>query len=465
MEEKNSEKKERKMRDSGIPWIGEVPEGWGFPKITHILDYTHPYPIGDGDHGSIKATDYAEYGIPFIRVQNLGFATDLCLDNVVYISEAQNRTIQNSTLKPNDILFAKTGATIGKVGIVPESIKKANTTSHVGKITVSESIIPKYIFYVLSSNIGYRQFWDIAAQKSTRPELSIDEIKTIRVLLPKTKEEQQRIADYLDSKCSEIDTLIENLRARVESVKEYKKAIITEAVTKGLDKDAKMKDSGVEWIGKIPEGWKIKKIKYLIKQTKDGIKIGPFGSALSNKTLDNGDYNVYGQANLVNSDFATTKNTINQNTFNNLSSYEVIPGDICVSMMGTIGKCKVVPHNIHRGIMDSHLIKIRLNDNEMISEFFEYVYDKDNSSVCFTQMQYEKTGSIMDGLNTSIVKRIYLPTPPIPEQHRIADYLDSKCSEIDALLQNYEDQIATLEEYKKSLIYEYVTGKKEVPET
>lgn len=223
--------KDAKMKDSGVEWIGEIPEGWSFPKITHILDYTHPYPIGDGDHGSIKATDYTEYGIPFIRVQNLGFATNLCLDNVVYISEAQNRTIQNSTLKPNDILFAKTGATIGKVGIVPESIKKANTTSHVGKITVSESIVPKYIFYVLSSNIGYRQFWDIAAQKSTRPELSIDEIKTIRVLLPKTKEEQQQIADYLDSKCSEIDALLQNYEDQIATLEEYKKSLIYEYVT------------------------------------------------------------------------------------------------------------------------------------------------------------------------------------------------------------------------------------------
>lgn len=222
-------------------------------------------------------------------------------------------------------------------------------------------------------------------------------------------------------------------------------------------KERKMRDSGIPWIGEVPEGWKIKKIKYLIKQTKDGIKIGPFGSALSNKTLDNGDYNVYGQANLVNSDFTTTKNTINQNTFNNLSSYEVIPGDICVSMMGTIGKCKVVPHNIHRGIMDSHLIKIRLNDNEMISEFFEYVYDKDNSPVCFTQMQYEKTGSIMDGLNTSIVKRIYLPTPPISEQHRIAAFLDSKCSEIDTLIENLRARMESVKEYKKAVITEAVT--------
>ena len=125
------------MKDSGIEWIGEIPKDWEFPKITHILDYTHPYPIGDGDHGTIKAENYSEEGIPFIRVQNLGFATELIMNNVVYITEKQNNGIINSTLYPNDILFAKTGATIGKVGIMPENIKKANTTSHVGKITVS----------------------------------------------------------------------------------------------------------------------------------------------------------------------------------------------------------------------------------------------------------------------------------------------------------------------------------------
>ena len=219
------------MKDSGIEWIGEIPKDWKFPKITHILDYTHPYPIGDGDHGTIKAENYSEEGIPFIRVQNLGFATDLILNNVVYITEKQNNGIINSTLYPNDILFAKTGATIGKVGIMPENIKKANTTSHVGKITVSEEVLPKFIFYVLSSFIGYKQFWDIALMKSTRPELSIDEIKTLHVLLPKTKEEQQQIADFLDSKCSEIDSLIADKKRQLDILADYKKSLIYEYVT------------------------------------------------------------------------------------------------------------------------------------------------------------------------------------------------------------------------------------------
>lgn len=219
------------MKDSGIEWIGEIPKDWEFPKITHILNYTHPYPIGDGDHGTIKAENYSEEGIPFIRVQNLGFATELILNNVVYITEKQNNGIINSTLYPNDILFAKTGATIGKVGIMPENIKKANTTSHVGKITVSEEVVPKFIFYVLSSFIGYKQFWDIALMKSTRPELSIDEIKTLHVLLPKTKEEQQQIADYLDTKCYEIDILIADKKRQLDILADYKKSLIYEYVT------------------------------------------------------------------------------------------------------------------------------------------------------------------------------------------------------------------------------------------
>ena len=455
MEEKSSEKKEREMRDSGIPWIVEVPEGWGFPKITHILDYTHPYPIGDGDHGSIKATDYTEYGIPFIRVQNLGFATDLCLDNVVYISEAQNRTIQNSTLKPNDILFAKTGATIGKVGIVPESIKKANTTSHVGKITVSESIIPKYIFYVLSSNIGYRQFWDIAAQKSTRPELSIDEIKTIRVLLPKTKEEQQRIADYLDSKCSEIDTIIENLRTRMESVKEYKKAVITEAVTKGLDKDVKMKDSGVEWIGEVPEGWKICKVKQISNKITDGAHVSP--------DTTNGEFKFLSVTNMNDTGALDFVNCLKINSVQ--YAYLVRTGcqpkkyDVLISKDGTIGKTTVVSDN--NFVVASSLVIIRPNQLKIRPKYLEYCL---MSNIVQEQLLSVLSGSALKRVSiekNANLKFVY--TYNMTTQQQIIDYLDSKCSEIDALLQNYKDQIATLEEYKKSLIYEYVTGKKEVP--
>ena len=206
-----------------------------------------------------------------------------------------------------------------------------------------------------------------------------------------------------------------------------------------------MKETGKEWIGQIPSHWKLKRIKNIIAQTTDGIKIGPFGSALTNKTKDKGEYNVYSQANLIAADFSSTKNTIDEETFDNLQAYEVYPDDICLSMMGTIGKCKKVPTGIKRGIMDSHLIKIRLSE-DIDSRFFEYVYDKDLGGVCFQQMQFDKKGFIMDGLNTSIVKNLYFPMPPLEEQASISDYLDSECSRIDSVI---EQTRASIEEYKK----------------
>lgn len=218
-----------------------------------------------------------------------------------------------------------------------------------------------------------------------------------------------------------------------------------------------MKDSGIAWIGKIPRKWKIKKIKNIICNDKEGIKIGPFGSALANKTMTDGPYNIYGQANLVNDDFSYTKNTINKSTFHTLKSYQVLPNDICLSMMGTIGKCKTVPIGIKAGIMDSHLIKIRLDKTQILNKFFEYVYDKDLSDICITEMQYVKKGSIMDGLNTSIVKNLRIIIPSVLEQQAIADFLDAKCADIDSLTADIQKQINILKEYKKSVITQAVT--------
>lgn len=222
---------EREMKDSGIEWIGEIPIDWSIVKITYLADNSHPYAIGDGDHGLIKTTDYLDKGIPYIRVQNIGWGTELSLDNVVFISEEKNEIIKNSIIRPNDILFVKTGATIGKTAIVPDNVYIANTTSHVGKITVSPKYNSRYIFYVLSSYIGYKQMWDYAIQKTTRPELSIEEIRTLRIILPKSFEEQKEICSYLDIKCSEIDTLISKKEQLITELEAYKKSLIYEYVT------------------------------------------------------------------------------------------------------------------------------------------------------------------------------------------------------------------------------------------
>lgn len=232
MEGKTSEKKERKMRDSGIPWIGEVPEGWEFSKIKYHCT------MKSGDN--ITALDISDNG-----------------EYPVYGGNGLRGFYKIYNKNGNHILIGRQGALAGNVHLVNG---KFWATDHAVVVTLKNDVFINYFFRMLESMDLNQYAFDTAAQ----PGLSVSRIMNLNIALPNL-EEQHRIADFLDSKCSEIDTLIENLRARMESAKEYKKAAITEAVTKGLNKDAKMKDSGIEWIGEIPEGWKVAKAKYCIE--------------------------------------------------------------------------------------------------------------------------------------------------------------------------------------------------------
>lgn len=218
------------MKDSGIEWIGKIPAGWKTSRVKYLIDGKHPYPIGDGDHGMIKADDYLDEGIPYIRVLNLTWGDGLNLDNLVFISDKMNAMIKNSELRPNDILIAKTGATIGKTAIVPESLPISNTTSHVGKITLPDTHCAKYFFYVMTSNIVQKQIQDISAMQSTRPELGIEGMRDLVVVVPPLNT-QQRIADYLDDRCTKTDAILKTKIAQLEVVKKHKASIIYEYVT------------------------------------------------------------------------------------------------------------------------------------------------------------------------------------------------------------------------------------------
>ena len=413
MEEKNSEKKERKMRDSGIPWIGEVPEKWKVMKIGHCF-----------------------------RLKN-----------------EKNFLPENKV----QLLSLYTG-----IGVFPTNSEKAKTSGNHAQTVNGYKIVHKNdivvnIILAWMGSIGVSDYDGVVspAYDVYTPDLSkviprySPEFKQIKIPFPSLKE-QHRIADFLDSKCSEIDALIENLRARVESAKEYKKAVITEAVTKGLDKDAKMKDSGVEWIGEVPEGWKICKVKQISNKITDGAHISP--------DTTNGEFKFLSVTNMNDTGALDFVNCLKINSVQ--YAYLVKTGcqpkkdDVLISKDGTIGKTTVVSDN--NFVVASSLVIIRPNQLKIRPKYLKYCL---MSNIVQEQLLSVLAGSALKRVSiekNANLKFVY--TYDMTTQQQIIDYLDSKCSEIDTLLQNYEDQIATLEEYKKSLIYEYVTGKKEVPE-
>ena len=218
------------MEDSGVEWIGKIPTRWQLSKVKYLIDNNHPYPVGDGDHGMIKADDYLSEGIPYIRVLNLTWGNGLNMDNIVFISEEMNSLIKNSELKPNDILIAKTGATIGKTAIVPESLPISNTTSHVGKITLPNSQNAKYYYYLMTSEIIQKQIQDISSMQSTRPELGIEGLKNLLVIVPPL-DIQQDIVQYLDCQCEKIDKIMLEKNKQLMIMKKHKASLIFEYIT------------------------------------------------------------------------------------------------------------------------------------------------------------------------------------------------------------------------------------------
>ncbi len=217
----------------------------------------------------------------------------------------------------------------------------------------------------------------------------------------------------------------------------------------------KLNESNIQGVGAIPSHWNIKKLKHCLLPGSEGIKIGPFGSALKSEILITEGYKVYGQENLIKDDFTLGHRFISEEKFNELKSYEIIENDVLISMMGTVGKCKVVPSIIEKGIMDSHLIRIRFNESIILPEFAAYLIQ--DSIYIKVQIDLNSKGSIMSGLNSSIIKNLKLILPPIEEQRIILKYISRKNMQLYQLSNSKNILINLLNEQRQSIITEAVT--------
>lgn len=447
MEEKNSEKKERKMRDSGIPWIGEVPEGWKIGKIKNCCTL-----IGSGTTPSSHITEYYDN-------EKINWIQSGDIYGKIKIFDVKTRistkaVFNNQTLKIYKAPFIVMAMYGGSVGNTAISMIDACTNQACCCLKPDDDTDFMFLYYWVQF---CKDNFLMKAEGGGQPNISQEKIKNQYFCAPLITE-QHRIADFLDSKCSEIDALVENLRARMESAKEYKKAVITEAVTKGLDKDVKMKDSGVEWIGEIPEGWKVVKLKQYIKNVSSGLS-----AVTSDSSEDSGKYilrtSAVSSEKFIESEVKSVTKQAESRLICPVEADTVIMSRMNTSAM--VGACAYVARNYKNLFVPDKLWKIKFT-LELSAKYAWYLI---NSSPIRGWFSSTSTGASVSMQNISLTDfyNAYAPIPRMIEQRQISDYLDSKCAEIDALLQNYEDQIATLEKYKKSLIYEYVTGKKEVP--
>ena len=221
-----------------------------------------------------------------------------------------------------------------------------------------------------------------------------------------------------------------------------------------------MKDSGIKSIGLIPENWQYKKLKYLLKENSNNLKVGPFGSALSGDDFKDEGYWVYNQRTVLDNNFNENDVFINENKYSELKGFKVYPNDILITTRGTIGKVAIVPKSAKPGILHPCLIRFVLNNQLIRNELVELIFNESN--IINEQIYRQSNATTIEVLYSYTLKELFLPVIPLNEQDEIINYLSRMRLKIDNIINDKKKQIKKMEQFKQSLIYEYVTGKKRV---
>jgi type I restriction enzyme S subunit len=282
---------------------------------------------------------------------------------------------------------------------------------------------------------------------------------SIRVQKPPYKE-QRDIAFFLDRETAKIDALIAKKERLIELLQEKRTALITQAVTKGLDPNVHMKDSGVEWLGEIPAHWDLLPLIRCVLPNAGAIKTGPFGSQLLTADMQGKDVKVYNQRTVIDRDFLAGDEFISLQKFRELEAFEVHPGDVLVTTRGTIGRCAIVPEDSGHGILHPCLMRIQPDPARILREYIALLIQE--SYLVRTQLALASNATTIDVIYSDTMRRILVPKPPITEQVAIVNWIDERVAKIYRLVEMISEAIDRLKEYRTALISAAVTGKIDV---
>jgi type I restriction enzyme S subunit len=431
-------KKYNNYKDSGVEWLNEIPKHWHFKRVKDLTKI-----ISKGTTPSTEGETYTNSGVRFIKAENVNENGKVADNPVYFISEETNKILKRSQLKANDLLLVIAGATTGKTAVIQEVQLPANTNQAVcflrlKKEEQKESL--RYKYYFINSSSFQSLIW-LYAVTSAQPNLPMAILGRIDFCYPPLKEQTQ-IANYLDVKTTAIDKKVKLLQQKIKHYKAYRKTLINETVTKGLDKTVKLKDSGIDWIGEIPEHWEVKRYK-------------SFGKTIKGKNMEMSDIEFDNSLPLLSLEYLRNE-SVQHPTFcySSDKSLKSTDEDLVIvwdgAAVGEILKSKV-------GYVSSTIAKLDINKKKFNTRYFYHL----RGAIDYKLKQIP-TGMGIPHLNPTLFRNFKCPSPPIKEQQQIANYLDTKTAIIDKIVRSIETQIATLKELRKTLINEVVTGKVKV---
>lgn len=426
----------REMKDSGIEWIGKIPHCWNTSKLKYLGQYINGY--------AFKPEEWGSKGVPIIRIQDLTGSND----NPNYF---EGQIDKKYGVENGDILISWAATLDAFIW------NKGNgwLNQHIFKAVPNRRIID-YDFFFWMIKESMKNMNNDNKHGIFMQHVTLSVFNNFTIPMPPLAE-QHRIAAFLDRKCAEIDAVLEKTRASIEEYKKLKQAVITQAVTKGVRGDRPMKNSGIEWIGDIPESWEVSSVRY-IGQLQNGISKGGefFGKGFP--FVSYGDvYKNYELPHSVSGLIDTTEDE--------RATYSVEYGDIFFTRTSErieeVGFSCVCKRSIPNATFAGFIIRLRpfCADEKILTDYAKYYFRGEHIRAYLVKEMNLVTRA---SLGQTLLKGMSVIVPPKSAQKEIAEYLDDKCADIDALVAKKQQYLTEIENYKKSLIYEYVTGKKEV---
>ena len=420
----------REMKDSGIEWIGKIPSNWNVAPLKRVATIQTGSTPSKTNENTLYSSDI---GIPWIKAENLGTNSSI-EETKEYLTEEGAKL--GRIFEPNTV-YVCCIASVGKVGF---STVSASCNQQINALCFND-FNWKYGYYMSCSQ---ETEYQVTSSGNVMKILNSEKQSMIMCPIPPLPE-QHRIADFLDRKCAEIDRVLEKTRASIEEYKKLKQSVITQAVTKGIRGEREMKDSGIEWVGEIPAEWDVNVMFQIFKQVKNKNE-----GLIENNLLSLS----YGKIKRKNID------TVGGLLPESFDGYNIIEKDDIVIRLTDLQndhKSLRVGLSPERGIVTSAYVTVRNYSHNLAEYLYYYLHSYD-----VAKGFYGMGAGVRQGLNWDGLKNLQITIPTLSEQQEICDYLDRKCAEIDTLISKKEQLITELEAYKKSLIYEYVTGKKEV---
>ncbi|VVP35236.1 restriction endonuclease subunit S [Pseudomonas fluorescens] len=427
-------------KDSGVKWLSDVPEHWDVRRNKHAFRIVSTL-VGS------KSKDFQLLSLTLRGV----IPRDIESGKGKFPAEFD--TYQ--TVEPDDLVFC--------LFDIDETPRTVGISGDSGMITGAYTVVrafasadPRFIYYYYFSidlRKGLKPFYT-GLRKVVRPETFMN----IELPLPPLSE-QANICDFLDHESARIDALIDEQQRLIELLKEKRQAVISDAVSKGLDPTVPMKDSGVAWLGEVPTHWTIKRLKQLVIDTA-GIQMGPFGGMLID--LDDSDtgYKVYGQENTISGNFSSGNRWVAESRYCALSNYHLEVGDIVLTRKGSLGNCRRISFLPQAGIIDSDTIRVRVQEHMMNPDYLELLLHE--AGYISTQLSLVKRGAILSGLNSEIIANLVIVAPPREEQKELLQEVSAASSKFDQGISDCEYAMGLLRERRSALISAAVTGKIDV---